>query len=343
METNSSSKEAPSMETNSEMEDTSSSTSQRSEANSGICPSHSSGDESATQEGQRIVGDRFQYSSETINRHVKTVMRALHQLERTVIRRTKTDGVHPYITKNPHNYPWFEKCLGAMDNTMIDAAAPSRLSNAYRNHRGRIAQNVLCLCDFNMKFTYVYTGWEGTAHDARVFLDALSRRYYYLVDFAFPCIEKFMPPYPRERYHQSDRYSGRQFRGYKDYFNFCHSSLHNIIERTFELLKNRFQILNAMPRYRPTRQGMLVTACCTLHNLIRTVTPNDEFIQAALALQFSEENTTGNSEVVDMSHESAEAMASQRDAIAILCGKVGLENERVEVYFKTVYGFVIFR
>ncbi|XP_035540302.1 uncharacterized protein LOC118344256 [Juglans regia] len=399
METNSSSEEAQSMETNSEMEDTCSSTSHRSEADDGIYPSHSSGDESATQEanivymmfmasqlsrgrvrmpkhniglrgdqyiqavlngnprtcktmfrmevqafryvcdllrdslimdrtervsveesvgifcllvghaqGQRIVGDRFQHSSETINRHVKTVMRALHQLGRTVIRRTENDGVHPYITENPHNYPRFEKCLGAMDGTMINARAPSRLSNAYRNHHGQIAQNVLCLCDFNMKFTYVYIGWEG---------------YYYLVDSAFPCIEKFMPPYPRERYHRSDHYSGRQFRGYKDYFNFRHSSLRNIIERTFALLNNRFQILSAMPRYRPTWQGMLVTACCTLHNLIRTVTPNDEFIQAALALQFSEENMTGNDEadepskVVDMSHESVGAMAAQRDAIAI--------------------------
>ncbi|KAF5450064.1 hypothetical protein F2P56_030443 [Juglans regia] len=231
-------------------------------------------------QGQRIVGDRFQHSSETINRHVKKVMCALHQLGRIVIRRTDIDGVHPYIAGNPHNYPWFEKCLGAMDSTMIDAAAPSRLSNAYRNHRGRIAQNVLCLCDFDMKFTYVYTGWEGTAHDARLFLDASSRSrnqfpwppegYYYLVDSAFPCIEKFMPPYPQER------------------------------------------------------QGMLVTACCTLHNLIKTVTPNDEFIQAALELQFSEENMTGadndageTSEVVDMSHESASTMIAQRDGIAI--------------------------
>ncbi|XP_035544597.1 uncharacterized protein LOC118347990 [Juglans regia] len=425
MDTDSSSEEPTSMETNSEMEDTCSTTSQRSETGDGICPSHSSGDEAATQEanivymmfmasqlsgarvrlpehniglrgdqyiqavlngnprtcrtmfrmevqafryvcdllrdslimdrtervsveeslgifcllvghaqGQRIVGDRFQHSSETINRHVKTVMRALHQLGRTVIRRTEMDGVHPYITENPHNYPWFEKCLGSMDGTMINARAPSRLSNAYRNHHGQIAQNVLCLCDFNMKFQYVYTGWEGTAHDARVFLDALSRRrnqfpwppegYYYLVDSAFPCIEKFMPPYPRERYHRSDRYSGRQFRGYKDYFNFRHSSLRNIIERTFALLKNRFQILSAMPRYRPTRQGMLVTACCTLHNLIKTVTPNDEFIQAALELQFSQEKMTGadndagdTSEVVDMSHESASAMIAQRDGIAI--------------------------
>ena len=30
-------------------------------------------------------------------------------------------------------------------------------------------------CDFDMKFTFVYTGWEGTANDSRVFLDAFQR------------------------------------------------------------------------------------------------------------------------------------------------------------------------
>ena len=31
----------------------------------------------------------------------------------------------------------------------------------------------MCACDFDMKFTFVYTGWEVTANDSRVFLDAL--------------------------------------------------------------------------------------------------------------------------------------------------------------------------
>ena len=31
----------------------------------------------------------------------------------------------------------------------------------------------MCICDFNMMFTYVYTGWEGSANDSRVFMDAL--------------------------------------------------------------------------------------------------------------------------------------------------------------------------
>ena len=33
----------------------------------------------------------------------------------------------------------------------------------------------MCACSFDMMFTFVYTGWEGTANDSRVFLDAIMR------------------------------------------------------------------------------------------------------------------------------------------------------------------------
>ena len=33
----------------------------------------------------------------------------------------------------------------------------------------------MCSCDFDMKFTFVYMGWEGATNDPRVFLDALHR------------------------------------------------------------------------------------------------------------------------------------------------------------------------
>ena len=33
-------------------------------------------------------------------------------------------------------------------------------------------QNVLTAISFNLKFTYVLAGWEGSAHDSRVLNDA---------------------------------------------------------------------------------------------------------------------------------------------------------------------------
>ena len=33
----------------------------------------------------------------------------------------------------------------------------------------------MCACSFDMMFTFVYTGWEGTANDSRVFSNAITR------------------------------------------------------------------------------------------------------------------------------------------------------------------------
>ena len=39
----------------------------------------------------------------------------------------------------------------------------------------------MAVCDFNMCFTFVLAGWEGTAHDTRIFNEALQR-----LDYKFP-------------------------------------------------------------------------------------------------------------------------------------------------------------
>ena len=36
-------------------------------------------------------------------------------------------------------------------------------------------QNVLAVVDFDLHFTYVLAGWEGSAHDSLALQDALSR------------------------------------------------------------------------------------------------------------------------------------------------------------------------
>ena len=35
--------------------------------------------------------------------------------------------------------------------------------------------------DFDMKFTYVLVGWEGSAHDALILADAIERNYGFIV------------------------------------------------------------------------------------------------------------------------------------------------------------------
>ena len=46
---------------------------------------------------------------------------------------------------------------------------------AFRGRKNSTTQNVLAAVDFNLRFTYVLAGWEGSAHDALILADALER------------------------------------------------------------------------------------------------------------------------------------------------------------------------
>ena len=46
---------------------------------------------------------------------------------------------------------------------------------SFRGRQNYATQNVMAVVDFDLRFTYVLAGWEGTAHDALVLRDALER------------------------------------------------------------------------------------------------------------------------------------------------------------------------
>lgn len=53
----------------------------------------------------------------------------------------------------------------------------------YKGRKGITIQNVLTICDFDMRFTFVVVGWPDSVHDMRVFNDALEK---YMGKFPFP-------------------------------------------------------------------------------------------------------------------------------------------------------------
>lgn len=55
----------------------------------------------------------------------------------------------------------------------MQARLPPEKQVPYIGRSGKPTQNVMAVCDFNMCFTFVYAGWEGTAHDTRIFFRAL--------------------------------------------------------------------------------------------------------------------------------------------------------------------------
>jgi hypothetical protein len=46
---------------------------------------------------------------------------------------------------------------------------------SFRGRKNHTTQNVMAAVDFDLKFTFVLAGWEGTAHDALVLRDGLER------------------------------------------------------------------------------------------------------------------------------------------------------------------------
>ncbi|VFQ78605.1 unnamed protein product [Cuscuta campestris] len=87
----------------------------------------------------------------------------------------KPESVPYIIRESTRFYPYFKDRVGAIDDTHIPAMVVGREVSSYRNRHETISHNVLAVCNFDLQFIYVLSGWEGSAHDSKVLNDALSR------------------------------------------------------------------------------------------------------------------------------------------------------------------------
>ncbi|KAL8474649.1 hypothetical protein ACS0TY_031188 [Phlomoides rotata] len=65
--------------------------------------------------------------------------------------------------------------VDCIDDTYMNVHVPEADKGRYRTRKGTISTNVLAACDRNCMFTYILPGWEGSASDARVLRDSVSR------------------------------------------------------------------------------------------------------------------------------------------------------------------------
>jgi hypothetical protein len=159
----------------------------------------------------------------------------------------------------------------------------------------------MAICDFDMRFTFVVSGWPGSAHDSRVFNDTLNRYSdefphpleglllistfffliliscltitlcigkYYLIDSGYPNRKGFLAHYKGQRYHVPEFQGGHTPTGRKEVFNHAHSSLHNVIERWFGVWKMKWCILLLLLSFLVEKQKKIIIACMALHNFI---------------------------------------------------------------------------
>ncbi|KAG5063498.1 hypothetical protein JHK85_004681 [Glycine max] len=102
----------------------------------------------------RNCEERFQHSGETISKHFHSALEVVCMFAKDII-------ILDYI--------------GAIDGTHIRVCVPSHLQGVYIGRKGYTTTNVMVVCDFSMCFTFVWAGWEGSAHDTKIFMEALRK------------------------------------------------------------------------------------------------------------------------------------------------------------------------
>jgi hypothetical protein len=101
---------------------------------------------------------------------------------------------------------------------------------------------------------------------------------FYLVDSGYPNRPGYLAPYKGTKYHLPEYRLGPMPRGKKEIFNYAHSSLRNVIERFFGVLKNKWRILLHLPSYQMHKQSKTIMACMAVTNFIReSAIPDEDF------------------------------------------------------------------
>ena len=226
----------------------------------------------------RQLCERWQHSGSTISDILHEVAASLLRCKSLFFDRPKDgDALSARIVNNPKYFPFFEDCIGALDGTHISAIVPSDLHGVFRNRKGFLSQNVLGVVNFEMIFQYALVGWEGSAHDGRVYDDARGKGLpwvigkYFLGDAGYALSRTCLTLYRGVHYHLKEWARGNERPMNKEeLFNLRHASLRNVIERVFGVLKKRFPLLVNMHSYDFQFQCELVLCILMIHNFIRT-------------------------------------------------------------------------
>jgi hypothetical protein len=226
-------------------------------------------------------------------------------------------------------YPWFKDCIGALDGTHVPVFIRTLSQPAYTNRKGGFSQNVMGVCTFDLQFSYVYAGWEGSANDQHVLNDAIGKGHfqvpagkYYLGDAGYVCSDFILSPYRGYRYHLKESLTAKAKPACKEeLFNLRHAQLRNEVERIFGVLKRRFPILEkAYETLDMKKQVHLVYALTGLHNFIRQHATTPDLFDTE-GMEKGEEEARANAETsirtTIPSIEQRNRMETWRDQMAV--------------------------
>ncbi|KAL5131317.1 hypothetical protein HKD37_12G034225 [Glycine soja] len=186
----------------------------------------------------RVVQFSYCRSKETISRQFNDILRAVMKVSKDYL------NFQPCTLEGAeaNKWRWFERCIGALDETHIPITVSPDERPRYRNRKGDVSTNVLAAC----------------GPDLRVCRRFLSM--YFLVDAGYTNGPGFLAPYRGTRYHLNE-WIGNTPQSYKELFNLCHASAQNAIERSFGILKKRWSILRTPSFFDIKTQIRIINAC----------------------------------------------------------------------------------
>jgi hypothetical protein len=128
-----------------------------------------------TPQSVRQAEDRFERSLGIVHSMFHKVLKCVVKLAADIIKPVDLQfrTMHHRL-RNRRFYPYFKDCIGAIDGTHVPCVVPSDKFVQHLCRKDMTTQNVLAVCDFNMRFTFVLTGWPGSVHDMRVFNNATT-------------------------------------------------------------------------------------------------------------------------------------------------------------------------
>jgi hypothetical protein len=109
--------------------------------------------------------NRFERSLWTIHMKFKEVLLCLRKLGKDNIKpRDPTFSTEHANVQEDRLWPHFKGAIGAIDGSHIRASVPVEEVENHTCRHGHTSQNVLAICDFDMRFTFLVAGWPGSAH-----------------------------------------------------------------------------------------------------------------------------------------------------------------------------------
>ena len=119
--------------------------------------------------------NRFTRSLWTVHTKFHEVLKCLRKLAKDNIKpRDPTFSIDHERVKEDRFWPYFNGAIGAIDGSHVPVAVPSEEVVTHTCRHGYTSQNVLAICDFDMRFIFAVAGWPGSAHDTRILNHALA-------------------------------------------------------------------------------------------------------------------------------------------------------------------------